>query len=90
MQALKLNNLIINRLLYSCLKGICPHDGIFILISTACLITPLDHGKWQYTAFRVGIKDIVLKYLNTLGLFSVLTMLVWVFQMFSFSVPMNN
>ena len=58
MQALKLNNLIINRLLYSCLKGICPHDGIFILISTACLITPLDHGKWQYTAFRVGIKDI--------------------------------
>ena len=43
-----------------------------------CLRTPLDRGKWQYTVFRVDIKDVVSKCLNTLGLFSVLTMLVLV------------
>ena len=90
MQVLKLNNLIINRLFYSWLKDICSHDGILILIPIAHLIIPLDRGKWQYTAFRVDIKDIVSKFLNTLELFSVLTMLISVFHLFSFSVPINN
>ena len=89
-QASKLNNLITNRLLYSWLKGICSHDGIVILIPIACLITPLDRGKWQYTAFRARVKDTVSKCLNTLGLFSVLTMLVSVFPLFSFSIPINK
>ena len=72
----KLNNLIVNRLLYSWLKGICSHDGILILIPIVCFITPLDSGKWQYTAFRVGTKYIVSKCFNTLTLFSVLTIIV--------------
>ena len=59
LQVLKLNNLIINHLLYSWLKAICSHGGILILILIACSVTPLDRGKWQYTAFYVGITDIV-------------------------------
>ena len=73
MHVLKLNSLITNRLLYSWLKGIGSHDDILILISIACLITSLDRGKWQYTAFRAGIKNFTSKYLNDLGLFSVST-----------------
>ena len=82
----ELNNLIINRLLYSLLEAICSHDGILILIPIACLITLLDRGKWQYAAFRVGIKHIVSKCLNTIEMFefSLLTMLVSVFHLFSF------
>ena len=76
-QVLKLNDLIINRSLYSWLEVISSHDGILILISIACLVTPLDCGQGQYTAFRVDIKDIVSKCLNTLGL---LTVLVSVFH----------
>ena len=64
-QVLKLNNFIINLLLCSWLKRICSHNGILILIPIACLIIPLDSGKWQYTAFCVGIKDIVSKCLST-------------------------
>ena len=61
-----MSNLITNCLLIK----ICFHDGILILITIACLITPLDRGKWKYTDFDLGIKDIVLKCLNTLELFS--------------------
>ena len=61
-----MSNLRINRLLYNWLKEICSHDGILILIAVTCLITPLGSGKWQYTAFRVDIKDIVSKHLNKL------------------------
>ena len=85
-----MSNLRINGLLYNWLKEIRSHDGILILISVTCLITPLDSGKWQYTAFRVDIKDIVSKHLNNLGLFSVLTMLVSVFHLFSFSISIHS
>ena len=78
--------LIINRLLYYWLKEICSHDGILLLIPIIYLKTPLDRDKWQYKVFRVDIKDIVSKCLSTLRLLSVLTMLVAVFYLFSFSI----
>ena len=86
----EIEQLIINCLLYSGLKGICSYDGILKLIPMVRLITLFDRGKWQYTVFRGGIKDIVSKCLNALGLFSVLTMLVFVSHLFSFSTPINN
>ena len=69
MEVLKSNNLTINRLLNMWLKGICSHADIVILIPITCWITSLGRGKLQYTAFRVGIKDIVWKCLDTQGLF---------------------
>ena len=72
------------------LKGICSHADIVILIPITCRITSLGRGKLQYTAFRVGIKDIGWKCLDTQGLFLVLTMLVSVIYLFSFSILKNN
>ena len=42
---MKIEQLIVHPLVFSCLKGVCSRDSIFTLNLIVCLIAPLDRDK---------------------------------------------
>ena len=77
----------------SWLKGICCHGGILILILIACLIIFLDRDKWQRSFSCIHKRhhlEMVEYTGNILNIEDILNMLVSVFRLFSFSIPINN